>query len=101
MRRVIVRYRVKQDRVQENVDYVRKVYEELKVNSPNGLRYATFKASDSTSFFHIASVETESGDNPLNQTAAFKAFVANIADRCEEPPITTELEEIGSYNFFG
>jgi quinol monooxygenase YgiN len=101
MRRVIVRYRVKQDRVQENEEYIRKVFAELKSQGPAGLRYATFKATDSPSFFHIASVETESGDNPLTQTEAFKAFTANIRDRCEEPPVTTELDEIGSYNFFG
>jgi|SRR5579859_3207577 len=100
MRRVIVRYRVKQDRLQENVEYIQKVYAELNGNRPAGLRYATFKATDSANFFHIASVETESGDNPLNQSEAFKAFTANIRDRCEEPPTTTELDEVGSYNFF-
>jgi len=100
MRRAIVRYRVRQDRVQENEDYVRKVYVELQRTGPAGLRYATFKAADSPTYFHIVSVETENGNNPLPQTEAFKAFVANIAERCDEPPMTTELEEIGSYNFF-
>src|SRR5258708_39014049 len=100
MRRVIVRYKLKSDRSAENVDYVQKVYAELQSTSPAGLRYATFKAADSPTFFHIASVETESGENPLNQSEAFKAFTANIRDRCEEPPVTTELDEIGSYNFF-
>jgi quinol monooxygenase YgiN len=101
MKRVIVRYRVKQDHQQENEDYIRKVFAELKSKSPAGLRYASFRAADSPIFFHIASVETESGENPLTQTEAFKAFTAKIGDRCDEPPVTTELEEIGSYNFFG
>ena len=101
MRRVIVRYKLKSDRIAENVAYVQKVYAELKSTSPTGLRYATFKATDSPTFFHIASVETANGENPLNQTEAFKAFTANIRDRCEEPPVTTELDEIGTYNFFG
>ena len=101
MKRVIVRYKVKADRSQENQEYIKKVYEELKSTSPAGLRYATFKASDGVTFFHIASVETESGDNPLAQTQAFKAFQAGIQDRCEEPPLATEVEEVGSYRFFG
>ena len=100
MRRVIVRYRVKQDRLQENVDYIHKVYAELLSTGPAGLRYATFKAADSPTFYHIASVETENGENPLLKTRAFQSFSANVADRCDEPPVTTELEEIGSYNFF-
>jgi quinol monooxygenase YgiN len=101
MKHIIVRYRVKPDRTLENQEYIRKVFAELLSNSPAGLRYASFKASDSPTFFHIASIETESGENPLSQSEAFKAFTANIRDRCEEPPVTTELEEVGSYRFFG
>ena len=100
MRRVIVRYRVKQDHQQENEDYIHKVFAELNNDRPAGLRYATFRATDSPIFFHVASVETENGVNPLTVTEAFKKFSANIADRCDEPPVTTELETIGSYNFF-
>src|SRR5258707_11594974 len=101
MRRVIVRYKLKSDCIAENVDYVQKVYAELQSTSPAGLRYATFKATDSPTFFHIASVETENGENPLNQIEAFKTFSADIRDQCEEPPVATAMEEIGSYNFFG
>jgi quinol monooxygenase YgiN len=100
MSMVIVRYRTKADRAEENAAYVRKVYEELARTAPAGLRYATFKASDSPTFFHIASVETADGANPLQQVEAFKAFTAKIQDRCEEPPVTTVLEAVGSYHFF-
>jgi hypothetical protein len=27
--------------------------------------------------------------------------VAGVRDRCEEPPVTVELTEIGSYGFIG
>lgn len=101
MKRIIVSYRVKPDRALENEEYIRMVFAELLGNSPAGLRYASFKAADSPTFFHIASIETESGENPLSQSEAFKAFTANIRDRCEQPPVTTELEEVGSYHFFG
>ena len=101
MKRIIVRYKVKPDRVQENQEHVQKVFAELLRNGPAGLRYASFKASDSPTFFHIVSIETENGENPLSQLEAFKAFTANIQERCEEPPVATELEEVGSYRFFG
>lgn len=101
MKRIIIRYKVKPDRTLENQAYIQKVFAELLSNSPAGLRYASFKASDSPTFFHIVSIETESGENPLSQSAAFKAFTANIADRCDEQPVATELEEVGSYRFFG
>jgi hypothetical protein len=80
---------------------VRAVYEELAAAQPDGLRYATFKLGDGVSFVHVASVETEDGQNPLSQVDAFRRFTADVADRCEEQPVTTELSEIGSYRLFG
>ena len=95
MRRVMVRYRVKRDRVEENEELVRAVYEELGSTRPEGLRYATFKLEDGVSFVHLA--ETEDGDNPLSQLTAFREFQNEIADRCDEPPVVTKLDRVGSY----
>jgi hypothetical protein len=101
MKRVMVRYRVKQERVAENEGLIRSVYEELAATNPEGLRYATFKLDDGVSFVHIASVETNDAPNPLASLAAFGRFTADVADRCEEQPVTSELCEIGSYRLFG
>ena len=87
MPRVMVRYKVKADRAEENEALARAVYEELRQNPPEGLKYATFKLDDGVTFVHIASVETADGSNPLAQTAAFKAFQEGIRDRCEEPVV--------------
>ena len=95
MRRVMVRYRVKRDRVEENEELVRAVYEELGRTRPEGLRYATFKLEDGVSFVHLA--ETEDGDNPLSQLTAFREFQTEIADRCDEPPVVTKLDRVGSF----
>ena len=99
MQKVMVRYKVKPDQADENQRLVEEVYAELQRNAPAGLRYATFKQNDGVSFVHIASIETESGDNPLAQLPAFKAFQAQIKERCVELPVVTDLEEIGSYHF--
>jgi hypothetical protein len=37
----------------------------------------------------------------LAELAAFKAFQTDIADRCEVPPVAVDLDEIGSYVFWG
>jgi hypothetical protein len=100
MRTVMVRYKLKADRVAENEGYVRKVFEQLDRERPSGVRYATFKLDDDVSFVHIASHDDD-GTNPLTALSAFKAFTANIKDRCEEPPVSARLNEIGSYEFFG
>ena len=101
MKRVIVRYRVKPERAAENRQYVEKVFAELHQTKPAGLRYACFRGSDGVSHFHVASVETENGENPLSKSPAFAAFTADIQARCEEPPVAMDLDEIGSYRFFG
>jgi hypothetical protein len=98
MKTVIVRYRVHPDRAAENEALIRAVYEELHANGADGLRYATFKLEDGVSFLHIA--ETEDGHNPLPATKAFKAFQAEISERCEEPPLVSELTQVGAFRLF-
>jgi hypothetical protein len=98
MKRVMVSYRVRADQAAKNEALVRAVYEELRAAGPDGLRYATFKLEDGVSFVHIA--ETGDGQSPLTEVEAFKEFQAGIRDRCEEPPVVTELIEIGSFRLF-
>ncbi len=100
MKLVMVQYKVKADRAAENQQYIEKVFAELQRNSPAGLHYASFKREDGVSFVHIAAIDTPDGANPLSETPAFKAFQAGIRDRCEEPPVAVDLDNIGSYQFF-
>ncbi|MEO7913255.1 MAG: hypothetical protein ABIV47_26705 [Roseiflexaceae bacterium] len=101
MKRMMVRYKVKADRAAENERYVTSVFEQLKREQPAGLRYVTFKLEDGVSFMHIVSIETVDGSNPLVALSAFKAFTAEVRDRCVEPPITADLQAVGSYGVFG
>jgi len=96
----VVRYRSKPDRADENQALVEKVFGELHVNQPEGLRYATFRLADGVSFVHVASIDTADGSNPLTQTPAFAEFLREIADRCDEGPVASEATVIGSYKFF-
>lgn len=98
MKCVMVQYKVKADRAKENVQLVQQVYEELKANSPEGIRYVTFQQEDGVSFVHIAII-ADGNNNPLHQTATFKAFQANIADRCEIPPHAVEITQVGAFGF--
>jgi hypothetical protein len=98
MHQVIARYKVKPDRAEENLELVRAIYDELERTKPAGLRYATFLLDDGVSFVHIARADAD--PNPLPQVAAFQEFQREIADRCEEQPQVTEVEEVGAYRFF-
>jgi hypothetical protein len=94
----MVRYKVKPDRAAENEELVRAVYDELQRTEPAGLRYATFQLDDGVSFVHLAS--TDDGHSPLSHAKAFERFQENIADRCDEAPVVSNLREIRSFHLF-
>jgi quinol monooxygenase YgiN len=98
MRTVIVRYKVKPDRADENEGLVRAVYDELAEAQPGGLRYATLRLDDGVSFVHLA--EMEDGANPLTEVAAFQRFSENVRERCDEPPVVTDVKVVGSFKLF-
>ena len=101
IKRMMVRYKVKADRVAENERFISSVFEQLNREQPSGLRYASFKLDDGVSFMHIVSLEAEDGSNPLRELSAFNAFTAEVRDRCDEPPVSVELQAVGSYHLFG
>ena len=49
------------------------------------------------SFVHLS--ESESEVSPLTEVPAFKAFQKEIADRCEEQPVVTNVDVVGSFGF--
>lgn len=101
MERMMVRYRVKADRAEENAGYIRDVFAQLQRETPPGIRYAAFRLDDGVSFVHIVSKEAADGGDPLRGMPAFNAFQAGIRERCAEPPVVSHLHEVGSYRVFG
>lgn len=97
MRRVIVRYKVKPERADENVALIGRVFAQLTRERPDGIRYATFQLEDRVSFVHVATIDTADGTNPLLAVAAFKEFAETIKDRCVEAPISMQAEVVGEY----
>lgn len=93
----MVTYTVKADRAGENVRLVQDVFAQLAQETPEGLRYTTFKKDDGVSFVHLAIIETEDGKSPVAALTSFKKFTQDIAARCEVPPKAVTLEIIGNY----
>lgn len=100
MNPIIVQYKVKADKAQQNIDYINAVFEALKEAQPAGVRYASFQLEDGVSFIHIASIETDDGTNPLANLDAFNAFTKDISDRCEVAPVANKANLIDSYQLF-
>jgi quinol monooxygenase YgiN len=94
---VMIRCKVKPDEVARNLESLHAVYGELESVRPDGLRYATFQLEDEVTF--VAFVEMEDGPGVLQHLEAFQRYRATLDERCDEPPVTTMLHEVGSYRF--
>jgi hypothetical protein len=99
MEHVIVRYKVKPERVAENEELVGAVYAELDEKGPSTFHYATFKLADGVSFVHISANDAADRPSPLPELAAFKRFQENIDERCDERPIVSSAVAVGSYRW--
>ena len=99
MVKLIVRYRVKADKVAENEGLVRAVYKSLHETNDPDVHYATFKLNDGRTFVHIASFLSKEKEAVLTELDAFKAFQKGLKDRCDESPDNQPLTEVGSYRF--
>lgn len=92
--RVMISYKVKKDQVEPELQLLRAIYDELEATRPSGLRYATFQLGDEVSFVEIA--ET-AAPGQFSDLAAFRAYRETLDERCDEPPVVTELREVGSF----
>ena len=96
---VMVRYRVHPERAAENEALVRAVYEQLRREQPDGLRYAAFVEEDGVSFTHTLFAERAEAAAALPRLEAFRRFRAGLDERCAEAPVVTRLGEVGSFGF--
>ena len=83
MKRTVVRYKAKSEKVEENQRLIEKAFQELQAKSPQGVRYLALKLGDGT-FVHFAAIESEDGS--LSGLEAFRSFRSGINERCAEPP---------------
>ena len=95
MKRTMVQYRVKAERLAENEAAVRSVFEALKAAAPAGIRYSSYVKEDGLTFVHLVSREDDA--MALTALPAFQSFVAGVRDRCDQPPVNVDLREVGAY----
>jgi len=98
MPNVVVRYRTKPDRADENQQLVEKVFAELEEMKATGFAYASFRLEDGVSFVHV-SVEHGNGSGSLADVPAFREFLADIDDRCDEPPAALGATVVGLHGW--
>jgi hypothetical protein len=98
MSAVVVRYQAKPDRADENQKLIEAVFAELDQRRPKGFTYKVVRLEDGVSFVHVV---IEHGDvaepDSLQDVPAFAAFTADIAERCDVPPLAMRGTVVGDY----
>jgi hypothetical protein len=98
MSATVVRYQTKPDRGDENQQLIEAVFADLEARNADGFTYKVFRLEDGVSFVHVL---IEHDDNPapdsLQAVPAFQAFVADIASRCDVPPLAMGATVVGGW----
>jgi hypothetical protein len=94
MKRTLVRYKAKPDKVAENTALIERVFEELRMSAPTDVRYLVLRLDDG-SFLHFA--ERESDAPGLQAVEAFRTFQSRHGERSLEPPVSGSPTIVGNY----
>jgi len=97
MKSIVVRYRTKPDRAEENQKLIEAVFADLEARRPVGFTYRALRLDDGVSFLHVVIEHDVERRDSLADVPAFQAFTAGIADRCEVPPEPAGATVVGSY----
>ncbi|MBQ1043199.1 MULTISPECIES: hypothetical protein [unclassified Micromonospora] len=79
---ILIRYRVRPERLTEHLRLLRAVHDELARLRPSGFRYVSYRLDDERSFVEVATAPELPG--PLPQLESFRRFRAGLEERCEE-----------------
>ena len=97
MKATVVRYQAKPERADENQRLIEAVFADLDEREPDGFTYKVFRLEDGVSFVHVVIEHDVDEPDSLQDVPAFQAFVADIADRCDVPPLAVGATIVGGY----
>ena len=97
MKATVVRYQAKPERAEENQKLVEAVFAELREREPSGFSYRVLRLDDGVSFLHVVIEEDVAEPDSLQAVPAFQDFVADIADRCDVPPVASGATLVAEY----
>ena len=97
MKTTVVRYQTKPQRADENQQLIEAVFADLDERQPEGFTYKVFRLEDGVSFIHVVIEHDVEDPDSLQAVPAFQAFVTDIAERCDVPPVAAGATIVGGY----
>jgi hypothetical protein len=97
---VMVRQKVKDGSVEEAEAVARDLFATLDRVRPQGLRYASTRVVDSSTF--VALIDLADGvEDPRPAIPEYLRFLEQLKGWVDGPPVIEHLDVVGSYNLFG
>jgi hypothetical protein len=97
---VLVHQKVKDGSVEEAEAAARELFATLDRVPPRGLRYASTRVVDSSTFVIVTEL-AEGVQDPRPTIPEFLGFLEQLKGWVDGPPVIEQLEVVGSYNLFG
>jgi len=96
----LVRQKVKDGSLEEAEAAVRDWFAALDRMRPEGLRYASTRVVDSSTFVILTEL-ADGIEDPRPAIPEFQRFLEQLKDVVDGPPVIEQLDVVGSYNLFG
>jgi hypothetical protein len=97
---MMVRQKVKDGILEEGEAAVRDMFAALDRERPEGLRYASTRVGDSSTFVILLELADETED-PRPAIPEYLRFLEQLKGWVDGPPVIEQLNVVGSYNLFG
>jgi hypothetical protein len=97
---LLVRQKVKDGSVEEAEAAARDLFATLDRVRPQGLRYASTRVADSSTFVILTEL-AEGVEDPRPAIPEFVRFLEQLKGWVDGPPVIEHLDVVGSYNLFG
>jgi hypothetical protein len=96
----MVRQKVKDGRVAEAEAAVRDLFATLDRVRPEGIRYASTRVADSTTFVILTEL-ADGIEDPRRAIPEFQPFLEQLRGLVDGPPEIEQLDVVGSFNLVG
>jgi hypothetical protein len=97
---VLVRQKVKDGSLEEAEAAARDLFATLDRVRPEGLRYASTRVVDSSTFVILTEL-ADGIEDPRPAIPEFLRFLEQLKGWVDGPPVIEHLDVVGSYNLFG
>jgi hypothetical protein len=96
---MLLRQKIKDGTVDQAEAAVRDLFGTLDTVRPEGIRYASTRVTDSSTFVILFELEDGSED-PRGTIPEYGQFLERLQGWVEGPPVIEQLDVVGSYNLF-